>query len=63
MAQFARLIEVRGVEFAPIKFEIAEDLAYWSAEIPGKVTARGEALAGPHDSPRQTSSDYQSSWK
>lgn len=48
MAQFARLIgEVRGVEFAPIKFEIAEDLAYWSAEIPGKVIARGEALTGP----------------
>ena len=48
MAQFARLIgEVRGVEFAPIKFEIAENLAYWSAEIPGKVIARGEALTGP----------------
>lgn len=52
MAQFARLIgEVRGVEFAPIKFEIAEDLAYWSAEIPGKVTARGEALTGPMTPP------------
>jgi hypothetical protein len=48
MAQFARLIgEVRGVEFAAIKFEIAENLAYWSAEIPGKVIARGEALTGP----------------
>lgn len=48
MAEFAKLIgEVRGVEFAPIKFEVAEDLGYWSAEIPGKVIARGEALAGP----------------
>ncbi|HJR49395.1 MAG TPA: DUF1326 domain-containing protein [Nitrososphaeraceae archaeon] len=48
MAEFAKLIgQVRGVEFAPIKFEIAEDLAYWSAEIPGKVIARGEALTGP----------------
>ena len=48
MAQFANLIgEVRGIEFAPIKFEIADDLAYWSAEIPGKVFAKGEALTGP----------------
>ena len=48
MAEFAKLIgQVRGVESAPIKFEIAEDLAYWSAEIPGKVIARGEALTGP----------------
>jgi hypothetical protein len=48
MAEFANLIEeVRGIEFAPIKFEIADDLAYWSAEIPGKVFAKGEALTGP----------------
>lgn len=52
MAEFAKLIgEVRGVDFAPIKFQIAEDLAYWSAEIPGKVTARGEALSGPMTPP------------
>jgi hypothetical protein len=52
MAQFARLIgEVRGVDFAPIKFEIAKDLASWSVEIPGKVTARGEALTGPMTPP------------
>lgn len=52
MAQFASLIgEIRGVEFAPIKFEIAQDLAYWSAEIPGKVIARGEALTGPMTPP------------
>ena len=52
MAEFAKLIgEVRGVDFAPIKFQIDEDLAYWSAEIPGKVTARGEALSGPMTPP------------
>lgn len=48
MAEFAKLIgEVRGIEFAPINFEVADDLAYWSAEIPGKVMAKGEALTGP----------------
>lgn len=48
MAIFAQLIEdVRGVSFAPIKFEVADDLSHWSAEIPGKVLARAEALAGP----------------
>lgn len=48
MAEFAKLIgEVRRIEFAPIKFEIADDLAYWSAEIPGKVLVKGEALTGP----------------
>jgi hypothetical protein len=52
MAEFAKLIgEVRGIEFAPIKFEIAEDLAYWSAEIPGKVIAKAEALTGPMTPP------------
>lgn len=48
MAEFAKLVgEVRGVQFAPIKIEVAEDLAYWSAEIPGKVMAKAEALTGP----------------
>ncbi len=48
MAEFAKLIgEVRGIEFAPIKFEVADDLDYWSAEIPGKVLAKCEALTGP----------------
>jgi hypothetical protein len=48
MAQLANLIgDVRGTEFAPIKFEIAEDLSYWSAEIPEKVMAKAEALTGP----------------
>jgi hypothetical protein len=52
MAEFAKLIgEVRGIEFVPIKFEVANDLAYWSAEIPGRVFARGEALTGPMTPP------------
>jgi hypothetical protein len=47
-ADFATLIEeVRGIEFVPIEFEVADDLAYWRAEIPGKVVASAEALTGP----------------
>jgi hypothetical protein len=46
--EFAQSVgEVRGMEFAPIEFEIADDLAWWRAEIPGKVEARAEALTGP----------------
>jgi hypothetical protein len=37
--------------FAPIKFEIADDLSYWSAEITGKVVAKAEALTGPMTPP------------
>lgn len=52
MGKFANLIgEVRGLEYAPIKFEVAEDLAYWSAEIPGRVIAKAEALTGPTTPP------------
>jgi hypothetical protein len=48
MAEFAKLIgDIRGLDFAPIKFEAADDLSYWSAEIPGKVLAKAEALTGP----------------
>lgn len=47
-AVFATLIgQMRGIEYAPIEFEMAEDLAYWRAEIPGRVIARAEALTGP----------------
>ena len=52
MAKFAQLVgDIRGIEFVHIKFELAEDLAYWSAEIPGKLVARGEALTGPTTPP------------
>jgi hypothetical protein len=46
MAEIADLIgEIRGIEYAPIKFEIADDLSYRRAEIPGKVIAKAEALS------------------
>lgn len=52
MAEIAKIFgEIRGVEFVPIKFEIAKDLAYWNAEIPGKVVAGAEALTGPMTPP------------
>lgn len=52
MAKLAGLIgELKGVEFAPIRFEVADDLAYWRAEVPGKVAAAAEALSGPMTPP------------
>jgi len=52
MAELAELIgDVRGIDYAPIKFEVADDLSYWSAEIPGKVVAKAEALSGPMTPP------------
>jgi hypothetical protein len=51
---FASMIgEMRGIEYVPITFEIADDLAYWAAEVPGKATARAEALTGPTTPPGQ----------
>ena len=50
--EFAQKIgEVRGIEYAPIEFEVAGDLATWRATIPGKVQAQGEALTGPTTAP------------
>jgi hypothetical protein len=47
-AEFASTIgEVRGMEYAPIEFEIADDLPHWAVEVPGKATGRAEALTGP----------------
>lgn len=52
IAEFAKLIgQVHGFEFVPIKFEVVEDLSYWSAEIPGKVNVKAEALTGPMTPP------------
>jgi hypothetical protein len=51
-AGFAATIgEFRGIEFVPIEFEVADDLAYWRVEIPGKVAGRAEALTGPTTPP------------
>ena len=47
-AGLAQLFEdVRGIEYAPIKFELADDLASWSVEVPGKAKGSAEALTGP----------------
>ena len=52
MANLARLIgEVRGIEFVAISFAVADDLAHWRAEIPGKVKATAQALTGPMTPP------------
>ncbi|HYZ60343.1 MAG TPA: DUF1326 domain-containing protein [Nitrososphaeraceae archaeon] len=48
MAEFAKIIgEIRESEYAQIKFEVTDELSYWSAEVPGKVVSRAEALTGP----------------
>jgi hypothetical protein len=39
--------ETKGMEFAPIKVDIAKDLSYWRAEVPGKFEAAATALKGP----------------
>jgi hypothetical protein len=53
-AMFASLIgEMRGLEFAPIEFELAPDLSTWRARVPGKVEAAADALTGPMTPPGQ----------
>jgi hypothetical protein len=39
--------EVRGLDYAPVTISVDDDLAAWSAEVPGRVEARAEALTGP----------------
>lgn len=52
MGQFAELVgDVRGLEFVPIELEVADDLAHWRVDIPGKLSARAEALTGPTTPP------------
>jgi hypothetical protein len=47
-AGFAELIEeVRGIEFAPINFELADDLGHWSVEVPGKAKGSAAGVSGP----------------
>lgn len=51
-AEFANIIaEVRGIDYAPIDFDVADDLGSWRADVPGRVEARGEALTGPTTRP------------
>jgi hypothetical protein len=47
----AKVGEFRGVEFVPISVEVADDLAFWQAEVPGRVRGRVEALTGPTTPP------------
>jgi hypothetical protein len=52
MAVFAKLVgEIKGMDYAPIMFEISDDLSYWNAEIPGKIVAKAETLIGPTTPP------------
>jgi hypothetical protein len=47
-AGFAELIEtVLGIEFVPIRFELADDMRSWRVEVPGKARGSAEALTGP----------------
>jgi hypothetical protein len=47
-AGFAALIEeVLGIEYAPIEFELADDLSSWRVKVPGKASGSAEALTGP----------------
>jgi hypothetical protein len=45
--------EMRGLEFAPIDLEIADDISSWSVEVPGKVKGAAELLTGPTSTPGQ----------
>jgi hypothetical protein len=51
---FAKLIgDFRGVEIVPIRIEVADDLATWSVEASGKVSASAVALTGPTADPNK----------
>ena len=54
MAEFAKLIgHVHGFELCSYQIRSRQDdLSYWSAEIPGKVTAKAEALIWSYDPSR-----------
>ena len=49
---FAKLIgDMRGFQYVPIAFELADDLAWWRTEMPERVVGRAEALSGPTTPP------------
>jgi hypothetical protein len=51
MAEIANIIgEVRGIEYAPIKFEIADDLSYWSADT-RKGSSKSRSINWAYDTP------------
>ena len=52
--QFAKSVaEVRGIEFVPIEFSVADNLTTWRAAVPGRIEAVAEALGGPTTLPGQ----------
>lgn len=51
-ATFGALIsDLREVRHAPVRFEAAEDLGHWRAEVPGAVRVGAKALTGPTADP------------
>ena len=47
MAEFAKLLgEINGMDYAPIRFEISDDLSYWSPS--GSEVGPGAAGAVAH---------------
>jgi hypothetical protein len=52
--EFAKNVaDVRGIEFVPIEFSVADNLTTWRAAIPGRVEAMAQALTGPTTLPGQ----------
>lgn len=52
MGVFGELVgEVWGLEFVRIDIDVAEDLADWRVEVPGKVKGFAQALSGPTTPP------------
>src|SRR3989304_6296960 len=49
----ANIAEFRGVEFVPISFEVADDLAYWQGGGPGRVRGGAGGPDGPATAPGQ----------
>jgi hypothetical protein len=51
-ATFAALIgDFRGIEVAPLRIEVADDLSSWSVDVSGKYNSTTAALTGPTADP------------
>ena len=62
MAQLAKMVgDVRGIEYVPISFAVADDLAYWEETLNGAP----ELLELPSDRPRPSPPEHSahSRWK
>ena len=58
----AKLGNMLGMEPAEIRFEVADDLSGWRAEIPGKAAGRGRTPSGPHLGARQADQGGRPAW-